>query len=56
MAFLDDAEIPRFKVLRFKMNPRVTPMVFVKWRFNRMLVLPGMSKLAFLDDAENPAF
>ena len=48
----------RFIVLSLKTNPIVPPMffVFVKSGFERMLVLPGISKMAFLDNAENPTF
>ena len=46
----------RFVVPGFKMNRRVTPTLFVQSGFERMLVFPGISKMAILDDAENPGF
>ena len=37
-------KIPRFIGLNFKMNPRLTPTIFVQSGFERMLVFPGISK------------
>ena len=47
-------KIPRFIGLNFKMNPRLTPTIFVQSGFERMLVFPGISKADLLGDAENP--
>ena len=49
-------KIPRFIGLNFKMNPRLTPTIFVQSGFERMLVFPGISKADLLGDAENPMF
>ena len=49
-------EIPRFIGLNFEMNPRLTPRIFVQSGFERVLVVPGISKADILGDAENPTF
>ena len=49
-------EIPRFIVLAFKMNPRVTPTFFVKLGFDGMLVFPEISKMASWTMLEIPRF
>ena len=47
-------KIPGFIVLSFVMTPRVAPTFFAKSGLERMLVFPGISKMDFPDDAENP--
>ena len=49
-------KVSRFIGLNFKMNPRLTPRIFVQSGFERMLVFPGISKADLLGDAENPTF
>ena len=50
-------KIPRFIGLNFKINPRLTPTIFVQSGFERMLFFfPGISKADILGDVENPTF
>ena len=49
-------KITRFAGLNFKMNPRLTPKIFVQSGFERTLVFPGISKADIWGDAENPTF
>ena len=49
-------KIPRSIRLNFKMNPRLTPRIFVQSGFERMLVVPELSKADLLGDVENPTF
>ena len=52
----DAANAPFFLGLNFKMNPRLTPRIFVQSGFERMLGFPGISKADILGDVENPTF
>ena len=49
-------KIPRSIRLNFKMNPRLTPRIFVQSGFERMLVVPGISKADLLSDVETTSY